>query len=53
MAIPNEQKINAFKELIKPYFEKIRTNQNQILTLTQTGDILLPKVMSGEVRVEK
>lgn len=52
MAIPDEQKLNAFKDLIKPYFDKIRTNQTQIRTLTQTRDTLLPKLMSGEVRVE-
>lgn len=52
MAIPDEQKLNAFKDLIKPYFNKIRTNQTQIRTLTQTRDTLLPKLMSGEVRVE-
>jgi type I restriction enzyme S subunit len=52
MAIPDEQKLNTFKDLIKPYFDKIRTNQNQIRTLTHTRDTLLPKLMSGEVRVE-
>jgi type I restriction enzyme S subunit len=51
IAIPDEQKLNAFKDLIKPYFDKIRTNQTQIRTLTQTRDTLLPKLMSGEVRV--
>jgi type I restriction enzyme S subunit len=30
---------------------KIKFNNNQIRTLTQTRDILLPKLMSGEVRV--
>ncbi|MEI6752439.1 MAG: restriction endonuclease subunit S [Paludibacter sp.] len=52
MAIPDEQKLNTFKDLIKPYFDKIRSNQTQIRTLTQTRDTLLPKLMSGEVRVE-
>ncbi len=52
IAIPEEQKLNAFKDLVKPYFDKIRTNQTQIRTLTQTRDTLLPKLMSGEVRVE-
>jgi hypothetical protein len=32
IVISNEQKINAFKELIKPYFEKIKINQSQIHT---------------------
>ena len=52
MVIPNKEKLIAFKEMIKPTFNKIKTNQNQIRTLTQTRDNLLPKLMSGEVRVK-
>lgn len=52
MIIPDEIKLNNFKALIKPYFKKIKTNQNQIRTLTQLRDNLLPKLMSGEVRVK-
>ena len=32
-------------------FDKIYFNQNQIRTLAQLRDALLPKLMSGEVRV--
>ena len=35
-----------------PIFEKMKVNHFQIKTLTQTRDTLLPKLMSGEVRVE-
>ena len=49
--IPNEKIITEFKEIIIPYFEKIKSNQTQIRTLTQLRDTLLPKLMSGEVRV--
>lgn len=50
--IPDESKLNSFKELVKPYFEKIRTSQIQIRTLIQLRDSLLPKLMSGEVHVK-
>jgi len=50
--IPNEKQIIDFEEKITPYFKKIKTNQSQIRTLTQLRDTLLPKLMSGEVRVE-
>jgi type I restriction enzyme S subunit len=53
MIIPDNEKLVAFKEIIKPSFEKIYTNQTQIRTLTQTRDTLLPKLMSGEVRVSE
>jgi len=41
-----------FEDLIRPYFGKIKINQNQIYTLEKLRDTLLPKLMSGEVRVE-
>lgn len=53
LIIPDENKLINFKELMKPYFEKIKVNQTQIRTLTQLRDTLLPKLMSGEVRVNK
>ena len=49
--IPLGNTIELFNELIHPYFEKRKTNQSQIRTLTQLRDTLLPKLMSGEVRV--
>lgn len=49
--IPDESLLNSFKELITPSFNKIKSNQAQIRTLTAMRDTLLPKLMSGEVRV--
>ncbi len=51
MIIPNKEKLIAFKEMIIPTFDKIKSNQKQIRTLTQTRDNLLPKLMSGEIRL--
>lgn len=51
--IPDKQKLIEFNELVKPIFDKIKTNQNQVRTLTQTRDMLLPKLMSGEIRVKE
>ena len=39
--------------LIQPLFEKVRKNTQQIQTLQQTRDTLLPKLMSGKVRVDE
>lgn len=41
-----------FNKISEPFFKKIKSNQTQILTLTALRDTLLPKLMSGEVRVE-
>jgi type I restriction enzyme S subunit len=50
--IPPKFLIDKFAEMVEPMFEKIKTNQSQIHTLTQLRDTLLPKLMSREVRVE-
>lgn len=51
VTLPEIDVIIEFEEKIKPYFQKIYSNQTQIRILTQTRDTLLPKLMSGEVRV--
>lgn len=48
---PSEE-IYRFNTLTEPYFEKIKNNIKQIRTLEKLRDNLLPKLMSGEVRVE-
>ena len=50
--IPDQETLSKFDLVIKPLFNKIRTNSEQIQTLLATRDQLLPKLMSGEVRVE-
>lgn len=49
--LPEIDEIMDFEEKIKPYFQKIYNNQIQIRTLAQARDMILPKLMSGEVRV--
>ncbi|MEQ1600818.1 MAG: restriction endonuclease subunit S [Methylophilaceae bacterium] len=49
---PSIQAITKFDETVEPIFAKIKTNQKQIHTLEKLRDNLLPKLMSGEVRVE-
>ncbi len=49
---PPENKLNEFGNLACDYWTKINNNQTQIRTLTQTRDTLLPKLMSGEVKVK-
>lgn len=51
--IPPMKLIDEFEKIVKPLFEKIKSNQTQIRTLTALRDTLLPKLMSGEVRVSE
>ncbi len=43
--------ISDFHILVNPYMEKMKVNQEQIQTLTQTRNGLLPKLMSGEGKI--
>ncbi|WP_425421856.1 restriction endonuclease subunit S [Phaeodactylibacter xiamenensis] len=49
--LPDKETRQKFNEVINPVQEKIKSNQTQIRTLTALRDTLLPKLMSGEVRV--
>lgn len=51
--IPEQNCLQKFDEFVYPMFEKILSNLNQIQTLTQTRDALLPKLMSGQIRVNE
>lgn len=48
---PPKQKLSLFEERIEPLFQKIKLNLYQINALTKIRDNLLPKLMSGEIRV--
>jgi type I restriction enzyme S subunit len=50
--MPEKNILLQFDELIKPIFDKIYNNTTQIQTLKQTRDTLLPKLMSGQLRVK-
>lgn len=51
--IPPKEKRIFFESQVSVFLKKQSENQTQILTLIALRDTLLPKLMSGEVRVEK
>src|SRR5699024_670230 len=50
--IPDTKTMDFFRSKTENMFLKIKENQKQIQTLTQLRDTLLPKLMSGEIRVK-
>lgn len=50
--IPEEKEIEQMTIQMNPILEKIQLNNNQINSLSKLRDTLLPKLMSGEVRVK-
>ena len=49
--VPPADTLNAFHYKIKSFFEQRLNNEEMIETLTKIRDILLPKLVSGEIRV--
>ena len=49
--IPLQDILEKFDQIIEPIFSKVLYNTIQIQSLTKTRDTLLPKLMSGQVRV--
>ncbi len=51
VCVPSKDEIETMTNSFSPLIEKIIANNNQIRILTSLRDTLLPKLMSGEVRV--
>jgi len=52
LTIPPDSIINRFGEKTRNFIDKIFSNSIEIRTLSRLRDTLLPKLMSGEVRVK-
>lgn len=49
--LPPEDIISKYNELVSPYFSLLIKNLNECDYLAQLRDILLPKLMSGELQI--
>jgi type I restriction enzyme S subunit len=50
--IPPDDAVSAFSKSVRPMFAEIEANLGQQETLTSLRDALLPKLLSGEIRVK-
>jgi type I restriction enzyme S subunit len=50
---PDKNIIKSFTQVVNPIWEKQESNFDQLQTLTKTRDSLLPKLMSGQLRVKE
>lgn len=53
LQIPPKEFFEKFEGIVAPLYAKIKSNKFQISTLTALRDTFLPKLMSGEIRIEK
>ena len=53
MIIACDRVLASFNETAKPLYERIAENEREIRVLTTLRDTLLPKLISGEIRLHK
>ena len=53
VVIPQNSIVNEFDNVISSYFRKIENNDNESRRLSELRDTLLPKLMSGELKVNE
>ena len=51
ICLPSEKVIFAFQSVVQPLLDYLSANIHATSTLAQTRDLLLPKLMSGEIRL--
>lgn len=48
---PDEYVLKIYGEVVSPLFSKIESNQNENITLVKLRDTLIPRLLSGELKV--
>lgn len=51
--VPSKEDMDKMDKVLNPVIEQIINQKKEIMTLTQLRDTLLPKLMSGKIRVPK
>ena len=51
MIIGAQEMFGVFEQLVAPFLNRVRENRAESRTLARTRDLLLPRLMSGELRV--
>ena len=49
---PHDELVSHFSKVTSPFFDEILTLQRQIQNLRRTRDLLLPRLLSGQINVE-
>lgn len=52
ITVPDKTQMNKFHKYVEDNYQKIENNRKQIQTLESLRDTLLPKLLSGEIKVE-
>lgn len=50
VVVPSEEALTAYEDVVRPLYNRIVANVKVSAPLTQTRDLLLPKLISGQIR---
>lgn len=51
LSVPPDSAIAAYSDLVRPIYSRVQANLAESGTLSQLRDTLLPRLLSGELRV--
>jgi len=51
--VPSAKRLSEFTTIVRAFYDRIAANERQSVTLTETRDALLPRLLSGELRTEE
>ena len=52
ICLPPEQVVRAFQDTVRPLLDRLGDNIHESSALAETRDLLLPKLISGEIRLQ-
>ena len=52
VTVPAKEILAAFEDLVRPLYDRIVTNSKESASLAQTRNLLLPKLISGDLRLK-
>jgi type I restriction enzyme S subunit len=50
---PEKEKVSEFTTIIKGFWKKKHINSQQIIAISKLRNLLLPKLISGEIRIKQ
>ena len=51
LSLPDEKILEVYTNIVKPYFTSVNNNISEMRNLEKIRDTLLPKLLSGELRI--
>ena len=51
ITVPSDETLRAYEHVVRSFYARVVSNTKNVTTLAQTRDLLLPKLVSGDIRL--